>query len=158
MKVTLIAIGKTKESYLQEGIKVYEKRLPHYLKFTYLETPDIKNKGAKYDPERVKKEELKLVEKTLEDADHIVLLDEKGKQYTSVQFAQWWEQKQIQSPRHVAFVIGGPYGFHSDLIARSKEKIALSKMTFSHQMVRLFAIEQIYRAQSILRGEPYHHE
>jgi 23S rRNA (pseudouridine1915-N3)-methyltransferase len=158
MKVSLIAIGKTKEPYLKSGIEIYEKRLPHYLKFSYIETPDVKNKGAKYDPERVKKEELKLVSKYLEDVDHLVLLDEGGKQYTSQQFASWWEQRQIQSPKHLVFLIGGAYGFHEDLKAQCREKIALSKMTFSHQMVRLFAIEQIYRAQSILRGEPYHHE
>lgn len=157
MKVSLICIGKTKDAYLQEGIKIYTERLKHYLKFELLELPDVKLKGSKIQEAQVKNEEAKKLDKALETCDHIILFDEFGKEFTSVQFSQWWEKKNLMGVKHMALVIGGAYGFDESIHRIAQQKIALSKMTFSHQMIRLLAVEQIYRAQTILANEPYHH-
>ncbi len=157
MKVSLICIGKTKDAYLQEGIEIYVKRLGHYIKFDMIELPDLKVKGSKVPVEKIKEEEGKKLEKALENCDHIVLFDEFGKEFTSLGFSQWWEKKNQMGIKHLALVIGGAYGFSSAIYALANQKIALSKMTFSHQMIRLLAVEQIYRAQTILANEPYHH-
>lgn len=157
MKVSLICIGKTKDSYLQEGIEIYNKRLTHYIKFEMIELPDLKIKGSKVQVDKIKDEEAKKLEKALESCDHIVLFDEFGKEFTSLGFSQWWEKKNQMGIKHLALVIGGAYGFADSIHAMAQQKIALSKMTFSHQMIRLLAVEQIYRAHTILANEPYHH-
>ncbi|MFV0522728.1 MAG: 23S rRNA (pseudouridine(1915)-N(3))-methyltransferase RlmH [Mangrovibacterium sp.] len=157
MKIKLIVIGKTDKSYLQEGIEIFTKRIPHYIAFEYLVIPDIKN-TKKLSQEQQKQREGELILSQLNSGDELILSDEKGKEFRSVDFAKYLEHKMINSNRTLVFCIGGPYGFSADVYAKSEGKISLSKMTFSHQMVRLIFCEQLYRALSILKGEPYHHE
>ena len=157
MKIVLIAIGKTDSSYLQEAIALYQKRLAHYLPFEFEIIPDIKN-AKDLSEEQQKEQEGEKIKRLLQSGDHIVLLDEKGKEFTSAAFAEYIEKKSHSVPKRLVFVIGGPYGFSKELYDLAAEKIALSKMTFSHQMVRLFFVEQLYRAMSILNNEPYHHQ
>lgn len=157
MNIKLLAIGKTDQEYLREGIGIYEKRLKHYISFEIKIIPDLKN-TAKLSQEQQKNEEGKLILKDLQNTDLLVLLDEKGKSYTSMQFSQYLEQHMNNAVKNLFFVIGGPYGFSEEVYKRANGKISLSAMTFSHQMVRLFFVEQIYRAFTIMKGEPYHHE
>jgi 23S rRNA (pseudouridine1915-N3)-methyltransferase len=157
MKITLLAIGKTEDSYLREGIEKYIKRLKHYINFKIVELPDVKNtKNLSEDQQKAK--EAELITKKITNTDHVILLDEHGQQFTSMQFSGLFNKKMVGSIQHVVFVIGGPYGFDPSLQNRADEKLSLSKMTFSHQMVRLFFLEQVYRAFTIIKGEPYHHE
>ncbi|NGF56622.1 23S rRNA (pseudouridine(1915)-N(3))-methyltransferase RlmH [Parapedobacter sp. SGR-10] len=157
MKISLICIGKTDEKFIQEGIDKYLKRLKHYIGFQLLVLPDVKNvKNLSEFQQKEKEGELLL--KQLSPQDFVILLDERGKEIRSVEFARYFEQKMLASTQHVVFLIGGPYGFSDEMIKRANDKISLSKLTFSHQMVRLFFVEQVYRAFSILKGEPYHHE
>jgi len=157
MKVALWVIGKTTPSYLKEGTAIYEKRLSHYLKFNYHIFPTVKQ--AKHlKPPALKKKEGELILKKLEKTDYLVLLDERGKAFTSVQFANFLEQKFQQSTTKVVFLVGGAYGFSEAIYQRANFRLQLSNMTFSHQMVRLFFLEQLYRSMTILRGEPYHNE
>ncbi len=157
MKITLVVIGKTDASYLAEAIDTYRNRLSHYVPFDMEVIPDIKN--TKHLAEAQQKErEGELILKALLPGDHVVLLDEKGQAFTSLQFAAYVEKKMYTVPKRLVFVIGGPYGFSGAVYGVASEKIALSKMTFSHQMVRLIFVEQLYRAMTILNGEPYHHE
>ena len=157
MKITLVVIGKTDASYLAEAIGTYRNRLSHYLPFDMEVIPDVKN--TKHLTEAQQKErEGELILKALQPGDHVVLLDEKGREFTSLQFAAYVEKKMHTVPKRLVFVIGGPYGFSPAVYDVASEKMALSKMTFSHQMVRLIFIEQLYRAMTILNGEPYHHE
>ncbi|MBD1432596.1 23S rRNA (pseudouridine(1915)-N(3))-methyltransferase RlmH [Sphingobacterium sp. DN00404] len=157
MKITLLCIGKTDENFVKTGIENYVKRLKHYIHFDISVIPDIKNaKHLTQEQQRAKEGELIL--KQLNNGDFVVLLDERGKTFSSVEFAKFVEQKMIGSVQHIVFIIGGPYGFSEDLYHRANQQLSLSKMTFSHQMVRLFFVEQLYRAFTILRGEPYHHE
>ena len=158
MKITLLSIGKTTQSWLLQGIKVYESRLPHYTSFEYIELPDVKLKQKKPDMSQVQQAEAEKILKALNKEDHLILLDENGKSFSSMAFAKWIEKKQVSGIKNLVLLIGGPYGFHESLKQRSVGKVSLSEMTFSHQMVRLFAIEQIYRAMTILKGEPYHHQ
>lgn len=157
MKITLLAVGKTEEKYLNEGIDKYLGRLKHYINFSFVIIPDIKNTKNLTDAQQ-KNKEADLILKQMGNSDVVILLDEKGKKYTSVNFASYLNKQMIGSVQHVVFVIGGPYGFDERLYQRSNGSISLSDMTFSHQMVRLFFVEQVYRAFSILKGEPYHHE
>lgn len=157
MKITLLTVGKTEDKYLLEGIDKYVKRLKHYIKFELKELPELKN-TKNLSEEQQKSKEAELLQKNFSNTDFIILLDEKGSTYTSVQFADFLNKKMIAATQHIVFVIGGPYGFDQSVYQRANDKISLSKMTFSHQMVRLFFTEQIYRALTILRGEPYHHE
>jgi 23S rRNA (pseudouridine1915-N3)-methyltransferase len=157
MKTVLMSVGKTNDSWLRQGIDIYRDRLKHYVRFDYIEMDDLRVKGAKPDQEKIKSMEGERILKEIEPGDHLVLLDEKGREFTSSEFASWFIKKQNASPRQLIFVIGGAYGFSAEVRARANETISLSQMTFSHQMVRLFAIEQIYRAQTIIKGEPYHH-
>ncbi len=157
MKITLIQIGKTEESYLAEGIEIYLKRLKHYCNINSITIPALKN-TKNLSEEEQKKKEGALLAKQINPTDYVVLLDENGKQFTSVSFANWIESKQLNVSGKLVFVIGGPYGFDAEIYQRANEKISLSAMTFSHQMIRLFFVEQLYRAFTILRGEPYHHE
>lgn len=157
MKITLLAVGKTDDKYLIEGIEKYLKRLKHYINFTLSVIPEIKN--TKNLTERQQKtKEAELILKNISNTDVLVLLDEKGKKYTSLNFADYLNKQMIASVQHIIFVVGGPYGFDEAVYKRSNSSISLSDMTFSHQMVRLFFVEQLYRAFTILKNEPYHHE
>lgn len=157
MKLSLICIGKTDESYLIEGIEKYLKRLKYYVDFTLWVIPDIKNsKNLSIEEQRTK--EADLILKKLNLGDQLYLLDERGAAYRSVEFASFLEKKMIASTQHLVFAIGGPYGFNQAVYDRAMGQVSLSKMTFSHQMIRLFFIEQLYRSFSILKKEPYHHE
>ncbi|EDM35045.1 hypothetical protein PBAL39_08200 [Pedobacter sp. BAL39] len=157
MKITLLVVGKTEDKYLIEGIEKYLKRLKHYIGFNLLVIPDVKNtKNLTTDQQKSK--EADLILKQLNNTDTIVLLDEKGKKYTSVLFSDYLNKQMIGSVQHLMFIIGGPYGFDERIYERANGSLSLSDMTFSHQMVRLFFVEQLYRAFSILKGEPYHHE
>jgi 23S rRNA (pseudouridine1915-N3)-methyltransferase len=157
MKITLIAIGKTDDAYILEGITKYLKRLKHYIKFELVIIPDLKNsKNLTEDEQKTKEAELFF--KLIQSTDQLVALDEKGIEFTSTQFADFINKKMIGSVQNLVFLIGGPYGFDQKIYQRANYKISLSKMTFSHQMIRLFFVEQAYRAFTILKGEPYHHE
>ena len=157
MKIVLIVIGKTNEQYLIEGISQYHKRLQHYTQFEVLEISNVKNAKNLSNSELIKMEG-QLVLKQLKSSDHLVLLDDKGKSFTSPKFAEKMQSWMFSGKKRLVFLIGGAYGFSEDIYARGKEKLSLSRMTFSHQMVRLFFVEQIYRGYSILNNEPYHHE
>ncbi len=157
MQITLIAIGKTDSVDLEQLISIYEKRLQHYIKFQFQIIPDIKN--SKHLSETQQKEkEGELILSQLQSSDVLVLLDEKGKHYTSMEFSQFLQKKMNSGIKNMVLVIGGPYGFSDAVYAKAHGKISLSKMTFSHQMVRLFLVEQLYRGFTILRNEPYHHQ
>lgn len=157
MKIVLIVIGKTDAGYFVEAIREYANRLVHYLPFEMQVIPDIKNVKNLSEVQQ-KEKEGELILKSLQAGDHLVLLDEKGKEFTSMQFAAYLEKKMHTVPKRLVFVIGGPYGFSEAVYRASSEKISLSKMTFSHQMIRLIFTEQLYRALTILNNEPYHHE
>ena len=157
MTIKLLAIGKTDSISLQELIDVYQKRLRHYINFEMELIPDLKN-TKNLSEEQQKQKEGELVLKRLAPTDMLVLFDEKGKQSTSVEFSIYLQKKLNAGIKQLVFVIGGPYGFSDEVYAKASGKISLSKMTFSHQMVRLFITEQVYRAFTILRNEPYHHE
>ena len=157
MKVLVIHCGKTEDSYLISGIEKYEKRLKHYLSIETLYLPALKNTQALSKEEQKEKEGALILSK-IQNTDFIVLLDEKGKQFTSVDFSKYLTQHMNSGTRRIVFITGGPYGFSEEVYAKANFKISLSAMTFSHQMVRLFFIEQLYRAMTIYKGEPYHHE
>jgi 23S rRNA (pseudouridine1915-N3)-methyltransferase len=155
VKLQLWTIGKTNDAYLKEGCAQYTKRLPHYLPFEYVEIPEPKN--TKLSSDVLKKEEEKIILDRLQDSDQLILLDEKGSEFTSVEFGQYIQKKMNTVAGNLIFLIGGPYGFSEVIYKRANGKVALSKMTLSHQMVRLFALEQLYRACTIIKGEKYHH-
>lgn len=157
MKITLIAIGKTDEAWIQEGINKYVDRLKHYITFNTIIIPDLKNAG-KLSHEQHKVEEGKLILQKILNSDHVLLLDEKGKTFSSVDFSAHLQKKMNSGLSHLVFVIGGPFGFSEELYKRAQDKISLSSMTLSHQMIRVFFCEQLYRAFTILKGEKYHHE
>lgn len=157
MKTVLVCVGKTDSAYLQTGIGDYAGRLPHYVPFEMVVVPDVKNSRTLTE-EQQKLAEGKLILSQLEASDIVVLLDEGGRQFTSRQFAQFFTKIALSGARRLVFVIGGPYGFSGEVYARATYKMSLSPMTFSHQMVRLIFLEQLYRAQTIIRGEPYHHD
>jgi len=157
MKVKLIQIGKTDANYLIEGIDKYNQRIKRYHPYEVLTIPDIKN-SKNLSHEQQKKQEAILILKYIQNTDVVVLLDEKGKEFSSVKFANFIKDIMLQSVKQLVFVIGGPYGFDKTVYDRANRKIALSQMTFSHQLVRLIFAEQLYRANSIIKGEPYHHE
>ena len=156
MKILLLAIGKTDEDYLITGIKKYVGRLGHYASFEMKEIPDIRNRKTLSDDQQKKAESFLLLQQ-LQPGDHVVLLDENGKQYSSVAFAENFEKQMASGAKRIVFVIGGPYGFAQEVYDKADAKLSLSPMTFSHQMVRLVFVEQLYRAFTILKGEPYHH-
>ena len=158
MRISLIVIGKTTAPWLREGINEYVSRLSRYAPFRYLELPDVKIRSARITHEQLRTAEAPILLKALEDVDHVVLLDERGQQLRSTELAKWIEDRHHRGIRHLALVVGGAYGFTPEVKAAASEKLSLSSLTFSHQMIRLLAVEQLYRAQSILRGEPYHHE
>lgn len=156
MKITLIAVGKTEDKYLIEGIEKYLSRLKHYINFNLLVIPDIKNTKNLTEAQQ-KGKEAELISKQINNSDVVVLLDENGKKYSSVDFSTYLNKQMIGSVQHLVFIIGGPYGFDESIYKRANASVSLSAMTFSHQMVRLFFVEQLYRAFTILKNEPYHH-
>lgn len=157
MKIELIIVGKTDADWVKQGFEVYQKRLSYYISFNTTIIPDLKNrKNLAIDQQ--KDQEGILILKQLQTSDFVILLDENGKQFDSVQFSDLLQKKMNSGIKRLVFVIGGPYGFSSELYQKSNQKISLSKMTFSHQMVRPFFVEQLYRAFSILNNEPYHHQ
>ncbi len=157
MKITLLVIGKTDAGYFIDAVNEYQKRLEHYIPFEIQIIPDIKN-TKNLTAEQQKEKEGELILKSLQAGDYIVLLDDKGKEYTSIQFANYIEKKTHTVSKRLVFIIGGPYGFSQTVYDKTNEKLTLSRMTFSHQMVRLIFVEQLYRAMTILNNEPYHHE
>lgn len=156
MTIKLIAIGKTDSKQLQELIHIYTNRLQHYIKFTLDIIPDIKN-VKNLSEKQQKEKEGELILKKIIPTDVLVLLDENGKQFSSVDFSNYLQKKMNASNKQLVFAIGGPYGFSENVYQKAQGKISLSKMTFSHQMVRLFIVEQLYRGYTILKNEPYHH-
>lgn len=156
MKILLLVIGKTDEDYLITGIKKYVGRLGHYVSFEMKEIPDIRNRKTLSEDQQKKAESFLLLQQ-LQPGDHVVLLDENGTSYTSVAFAENLEKLMASGAKRIVFVIGGPYGFAQEVYDKANAKMALSAMTFSHQMIRLIFVEQLYRAFTILKGEPYHH-
>ncbi len=157
MNIKLIVVAKTDSKYLQEGIDVYINRLKHYINFEMVTIPalkDLKNSS----PDEIKEREAALLLKQLEKSDYIVLLDEHGKEYTSMEYSQYLQKQMNAGTRNLTFVIGGAFGFSPKLHNKAHDKLSLSQMTFSHQMIRLFFVEQLYRAFTILHNEPYHNE
>ena len=156
MKTELILVSKTTDKHLAAGIDDYVSRICHYLPFAITVIPELKNtKNMTEEQQKVREGEL-IIQK-IQPSDTVVLLDEHGKEFRSIEFADWLQKKQ-NTARRLVFVIGGPYGFSESIYKRADELLSLSKMTFSHQMVRLLFVEQIYRACTIIKGEPYHHE
>lgn len=157
MKITLLTVGKTEDAYIREGIEKYVKRLKHYIKFEIADLPELKNTKALSEDQQ-KSKEAELILKKLTPLDHVILLDEKGMELTSAQFSGYINKHMVGSVSHLIFIVGGPYGFDASVHQRANDKLSLSRMTFSHQMVRLFFVEQLYRAFTIIKGEPYHHQ
>jgi 23S rRNA (pseudouridine1915-N3)-methyltransferase len=157
MQVKLIAIGKTDHPAIQRLFEEYAGRLAHYIKFELEVIPDLKNTKSLSEAAQ-KEREGELILKKVQSSDDLILLDERGKTVSSVEFSDYLQKKMNSGLKQLIFVIGGPYGFSEAVYARSNGKISLSKMTFSHQMIRPFFIEQLYRAFTILKNEPYHHE
>ncbi len=156
MKTILLQVGKTTNKHFLAGINDYVERINHYMPFDVVTIPELKN-TKNLTEEQQKQAEGELIQKQLQTSDFVVLLDEHGHEYRSIEFARWLEQKR-NTARRLVFVIGGPYGFSKEVYNRANEQVSLSKMTFSHQMIRLTFTEQIYRACTIIKGEPYHHE
>ncbi|HKL97005.1 MAG TPA: 23S rRNA (pseudouridine(1915)-N(3))-methyltransferase RlmH [Paludibacteraceae bacterium] len=157
MKFTLLWVGKTTTSYFREATNEYVSRLKFYIPLDVVTIPDLKQTKTLTQPQQRDKEG-ELILKAIESTDYLVLLDDKGRQFTSVEFAHWLEQRQHASVKRLVFVIGGSYGFSQAVYNRANSLISISKMTFSHQIIRPIFVEQLYRAMTILKGEPYHHE
>ena len=157
MKIQLWVVGKTTQDFVEQGLTEFCGRIKHFLPFEIQVIPDIKD-TKNLSPEQVKEKEGEWLLKTIHPGDYIVLLDEHGKSFTSLQFSEYLEHKILTVPKSLIFIIGGPYGFSQKVYKAAQEKIALSKMTFSHQLVRLIFAEQLYRALAILNHLPYHHE
>lgn len=157
MKITLLTVGKTDIRWVREGLEIYISRLKHYIPFSLTEIPELKN-ASSLSKDQIKAREGELILKSIKPSDEVILLDEHGKEYTSMEWARNMEKRMSGSGRDMVFVIGGAYGFSDDVYSRCDGKVSLSRMTFSHQMVRTIFAEQLYRAFTIIRGEPYHHE
>lgn len=157
MKITLLTVGKTDKDWVKQGIDIYTSRLKHYIPFSINEIPELKNVSA-LSKDQIKVREGELILKNVKPTDDVILMDERGKEYTSVDFASFLQRKISYEGKDIVFVIGGAYGFSDEVYRRANGRISLSKMTFSHQMVRAIFTEQLYRAFTIMRGEPYHHE
>lgn len=157
MKISLTVVGKTTDRHFIASIDEYVQRVCHYVPFSIDVIPELK--GTKNLSEKEQKErEGELILKSFQAGDYIVLLDEHGRERRSIEFAQWMQKRMAAGPKRLVFVVGGPYGFSPAVYAAAQEKVSLSQMTLSHQMIRLLFTEQIYRAMTILNGEPYHHE
>ncbi len=157
MKITLLTVGKTDRDWVRQGLDIYVSRLRHYVPFSIIEIPELKNVSA-LSKDQIKTKEGELILKNIRNTDDVVLLDERGKQYSSVELAGIIQNKINYEGKDIVYVIGGAYGFSDAVYERANSKLSLSKMTFSHQMVRAIFAEQIYRAFTIMKGEPYHHE
>ncbi|HIZ86938.1 MAG TPA: 23S rRNA (pseudouridine(1915)-N(3))-methyltransferase RlmH [Candidatus Coprenecus pullistercoris] len=157
MKVTLITTGKTAFDYIKDGMAVYEKRLGRYLNFSRIEIPALKGTSS-LSPEEVRKKEGELILRHIKPEDRIIILDERGDRYTSLEWAAHMGRLMDSGTKSIVFVIGGAYGFSDKVRSAAHESLSLSDMTFSHQIIRLFFEEQLYRAMTILKGEPYHNE
>jgi len=157
VKITLLTVGKTDIRWINEGLEVYSSRLRHYLPFEIKEIAELKNAGS-LSKEQIKTLEGKLILRNIKISDEVILLDERGKEMRSVEFATFLEKRVVAGIKELVFVIGGAYGFSSEVYERANGQISLSKMTFSHQMVRTIFAEQLYRACTIIKGESYHHE
>lgn len=157
MKFSLLVVGKTATGYLKQGIDEYVNRLSHYISFDIQYIADAKN-TKKLTEAQQKQVEGESILQRFEVSDYVVLLDEHGKEYTSMEFSTYVQKRMSSGARRIVFVVGGPYGFSDDVYKRANDKLSLSKMTFSHEMIRLIFTEQLYRACTILNHEPYHHE
>lgn len=157
MNIKLIVVGKSESEHLRSWVEVYVKRLSHYTGFEIITLPDVKN-AKNLSTAELKEREGEMILRQVEKADKVILLDEKGREFTSMEFSKYLEKQMNASVRTLAFVVGGAFGFSPKVYERIGERIAISKMTFSHQMIRLLVVEQIYRAFTILKGEPYHNE
>ena len=157
MKITLLVVGRTVDNNITAGIQDYTQRVSHFTQFDISVIPELKN-AKKLSEAQQKEQEGEMILKSLQPGDRIVLLDEGGKEYRSTEFAAWIEHMQNISTKRLVFIVGGPYGFAPKVYDAAHEKISLSKMTFSHQMIRLLFIEQLYRAYTIITRLPYHHE
>lgn len=157
MKITLLTVGKTDKDWVKQGMDIYISRLKHYIPFSVVEIPELKNVSS-LTKDQIKTREGELILKNIRPTDDLILMDERGKQYTSVEFAKIIQDKISYTGKDMVYVIGGAYGFSDAVYQRANSKISLSKMTFSHQMVRAIFVEQLYRAFTIMKGEPYHHE
>lgn len=157
MNVKLITVGKTTANYLRDGEYEYQNRLKHYMKFERIDLNDLKV-PQKTTPNEIKKNEAEIILKHLKPADEVVLLDENGKNFSSIEFSKWFEKRTLSGKKNLVFLIGGAFGFDKLIYERANDKIRLSSLTFSHQMVRVFFLEQLYRAGTILKREKYHHQ
>ena len=157
MKITLLTVGKTDKDWVRQGMDIYVSRLKHYIPFAVVEIPELKNVSA-LTKDQIKVREGELILKNIKPTDDLILLDERGKEFSSVEFAKVIQDKISYVSKDMVYVIGGAYGFSDAVYQRANSKISLSRMTFSHQMVRAIFVEQIYRAFTIMKGEPYHHE
>ena len=157
MELKLVTVGKTDVRWVKEGLDLYVSRLKHYVPFSLVEIPQLKNVSA-FSEEQIKEKEGELILRQLNPGDAVILLDEHGREYRSVEWAEWLRQRLARGGKGLVFVIGGAYGFSQAVYDRAEGKVSLSKMTFSHQMVRTIFAEQLYRAFTIIKGEPYHHE
>lgn len=157
MHITLLTVGKTDIPWVREGLEIYTSRLRHYVPFSVVEIPELKNVSS-LGRELIKQKEGELILKNVKPSDEVILLDERGKEFRSVEFATYLGDKLARASGGICFVIGGAYGFSSQVYDRAGSLLSLSKMTYSHQLVRTVFAEQLYRAFTILRGEPYHHE
>ena len=157
MKINLVCIGKTDDPYILEGIKKYTDRLKHYCTFELVIIPDIKH-AKNIDRTILKQKEGEEICKHIQDSDLIILLDDKGKSYSSIEFANYINKQQVNSVKKLSVVIGGAFGFSEEVYSKTQNKLSLSKMTFSHQIIRIIFLEQLYRAFTIIKGEKYHHE
>ena len=157
MKITLLTVGKTDKDWVRQGLDIYVSRLKHYVPFSITEIPELKNVSALTN-DQIKTREGELILKNIRNTDDVILLDERGKEYSSMELARILQDKMTYGGRDIVYVIGGAYGFSDAVYSRANSKLSLSRMTFSHQMVRAIFAEQIYRAFTIMKGEPYHHE
>ena len=157
MKITLLTVGKTDKDWVRQGIDIYTTRMKHYFPFSIIEIPELKN-VASLSEDQIKTKEGELILKNIKPTEDVILLDERGREFSSMEFAKLLQDKISYIGKDLVFVIGGAYGFSEAVKQRANSKISLSKMTFSHQMVRAIFVEQLYRAFTIMKGEPYHHE
>lgn len=157
MDICVLSIGKISSQWIKQGLDLFETRLKKYVSFNPLILPDVKN-AKSLSIDLIKDEESKMIASQLNSSDYVVLMDEQGKEFTSRQFSEWFQKQMNSGKKRLVLIIGGPYGFSQNIYERADSKIALSKMTFTHEMAKLLLTEQIYRAFSILRGEPYHHD
>lgn len=155
--MTLLAMGQTEKNWIKDGLDIYTSRLSHYVQFSVKEIPELKNASA-LSQEQIKEKEGGLIMKAIKGSDEVILLDEHGKEYSSMEWAAAIRKKMDSGSKDLVFVIGGPYGFSRQVYDRCDGMISLSRMTFSHQMARVIFTEQLYRAFTIIKGQPYHHE